>query len=316
MRRRVVLAALLAVGVVGIVPTAQAGPPVLTVDVSVTPGQVRAGNEVRVDIEVTNIGNGTGVNTELTLPAPLTLPTPGGATITDVDTADGSCSPTPPTTLPVVCDLGSLAADESAHVSARVRAPLAPGTMDFTDIVATVDEASQDNPGNGGKQDSFEAAPVTVVVRDANDPNFTGGCYSTRQAITTDNQGTGATLANPIVTSTTVAPGVGICTPFTIEEVADPSFLVACPPGAACKMPQYIEALFPQPPPGQTTTFRIVLDQSVGKVRALYADGVLVPSCPKNGPMITEGKCVSVKPLGGGDTELLVIVASDIRLRG
>ena len=173
-------------------------------------------------------------------------------------------------------------------------------------------ERDNDDPNSGGKTDTFfPSAPLSVGVRD--DLDFAGGCFDDGAALTTD-QGGGLSSANPVITTTQVVGEEGLCTSYTIEEVDDPSTsTAACPPGANCKMPQYVDVLFPTPEPGSPVSITI---RTIVKTRTIYVDGLQVAKCPRRGE-IAQGKCVkSIRSLPGGGTEFTLVVASDIRIKG
>ena len=290
-----------------------AAPPVIDLDVTASPPRVAVGSPVLLEAAITNIGSGTATHVVYRVRAPL------GAVVTEASSPNGSCNVTPSE---AVCNLVNLAGrGGSATADVRLTAPDAVGTMVFEDpdsdppvhlISVAVDETERDNPGSGGKRDTFfPSEELAVGVRD--DEDFTGGCFDNGAELTTD-QGSGLSAGNPVITTTEVVGTGGLCTPYTIEEVDDPpTSTVACPPGAKCNMPQYVDVLFPAPEPGHPVTIGV---ETTANAKTVYADGVLVTKCPRRGT-ITTGKCLlSLSPLSGGGTEFIVLVASDIRLKG
>jgi hypothetical protein len=297
---------------------ASAVPPEIDLDVTASPPRVAAGSDVLIHAVITNTGGGTATNVVYRLRAPL------GAVVVQASSPNGSCDVTPADVTPseAVCNLMNLAGGSGfARADVRVRAPDAAGTMVFEDsdadplvhlISVAVDEVDNDNPGKGGKIDTFfPSEDLQVQVRD--DPDFAGGCLDDGVALTTD-KGSGLSAGNPVITTTKVVGTGGLCTPYTIEEVNDPpTSTAACPPGARCSMPQYVDVLFPAPEPGRPVSITV---ETTAKTNTVYADSVLVTKCPRQGT-ITEGKCVlNISPLPGGGTEFTVLVASDIRLKG
>jgi hypothetical protein len=313
MRRRVVLAALLAVGVVGIVPTAQAKPPAeagpASIALSVAQGLPVAAAGKHMLYTDTGINVGKGTATQVT----LTHPTPGAtADRAIVVEGSGTCSIAP---LLVTCKLGNLKSLQRFKVDVLTPVPTTLGPTNF-EVRVTTNELGNDNPGTDPKQDTFTAQVSTQVRAVSND--FNGDCFITapESPLTTDNSNIGATAANPVVTIlqfTTIAGLTATC--VSLDEVPDPQNTGrACPTGVTCFMPQFSEALFPLPPHGQTVTIQLIIDVSVMPLPTVfYADRVLVPDCP-----VTSGIC-NVKPfvtLPSGDLVVTFNVTTDIRLRG
>lgn len=289
-----------------------AAPPDIALDVTASSPQVGAGNDVLLHAVVTNTGDGTATHVLYRVEAPA------GALVKEASSPDGPCIVLP---AEAVCSLANLGAGGVATADVRVTAPDAAGTMVFEDpnglppvhlISVSVDEVDNDTPGSGGKTDTFfPSAPLSVGVRD--DLDFAGGCLDDGAALTTD-QGVGLSAANPVITTTEVVGTDGLCTSYTIEEVDDPpTSTSACPPGANCSMPQYVDVLFPTPEPGNRVSITV---QTTVKTKTIYVDGARVAKCPRRGT-ITEGKCVkSIRSLPGGGTEFTLLVASDIRIKG
>jgi Domain of unknown function DUF11 len=315
MRRRVVLAALLAVGVVGIVPTAQAGP--ASVELTVTQGQGRlpvaaAGKHMLYTDTGTNVGKGTA--TQVTLTHAVSS---GEIELARVVEGSGTCLVTDNDSL-VTCKLGNLKSDQFFTVDVLVLAP----SEDFENTVqVTTNEGPQDNqpaPKPDPKPDT-SMKRFTTEVR-APDNDFNADCFTTAPGspLTTDNFNIGATAANPVVTIlqfTTIAGLTATC--VSLEEVLDPlNEGGACPTGVTCVMTQFSEALFPTPPAGEPATIKLIIDVTVPPFTVLYSDGEPIPPCPMPGT-ITSGKCLMpIVPLPNGDREATVIVVDDFRLRG
>lgn len=316
MRRRSTRLALAAAALVTIATTlvvtvsGSATPPAVTLDVTASPAQVGIGSDVLLHAVITNTGGGTGTHVTYRVEAP------SGAAVKEASSPDGACTVA---AAEAVCYLANLDAGAVATADVRVTAPDAAGTMVFEDpgahvhlIAVAVDERDNDNPGSGGKTDTFfPSAPLPVGVRD--DLDFAGGCLDDGAALTTD-QGAGLSSTNPVITATQVVGAGGLCTSYTIEEVDDPpTSTAACPPGANCKMPQYVDVLFPTPEPGKPVSITI---RTIAKTRTVYVDGAQVAKCPRRGT-ITEGKCLQrIRSLPGGGTEFTLLVASDIRIKG
>jgi hypothetical protein len=309
------LALLALVATAGALVTAvslSAAPPEVALDVTASSPQVGAGNDVLLHAVITNTGNGTATHVIYRVEAP------SGGVVKEASSPNGSCSVM---ATAAVCSLMNLGAGGVATADVRVTAPDAAGTMVFEDpslfpsvhlVSVSVDEVGNDNPGSGGKTDTFfPSAPLSVVVRD--DLDFAGGCFDDGATLTT-GQGAGLSAANPVITTTEVVGTGGLCTSYTIEEVDDPpGSTVACPPGANCKMPQYVEVLFPTPEPGDRVSITV---KTTAKTKTIYVDAVQVANCPRRGT-IMEGKCVQgIRSLTGGGTEFTLLVASDIRIRG
>lgn len=308
LRRRATLAVLAALATAGglvVAVTGAAAPPSITIDVTASPSpDVAVGSDLLVSAVITNSG-ATATHVVYRLQAPA------GATIEEVS-PDALCTVTPAGD-EAVCNLPNLGTGDITSVDVLLTAPSAVGDMVFEDpdadppvhlISVTVDESVSDNDPNGGKTDTFFPAPLSVGVRDDVE-EFVGGCLADGVTLKT-----GGTLSgsNPVITRTQVVGGDGLCTPYTIEEVSSGD---GCPPGANCKMPQYVDVLFPDPDNPVT-----IIVQTIAKVKTVYADGVLVPKCPRRGT-ISEGKClVGIKSLPGGGSEFTVFVKSDIRLKG
>jgi hypothetical protein len=290
-----------------------AAPPHITLEVTATPSQIGVGNDVLLHAVITNSGGGTATHVRYKVDAPA------GAVVKEASSLDGSCTVAP---AEAVCNLVNLPAGAVATAAVRITAGDVAGAMVFESgnqlppvhlVSVTVDESDNDDPDSGGKTDTFfPSAPLSVGVRD--DEDFAGGCLDDGTLLTTD-QGAGLSETNPVITTTSVVgTGGGLCTSYTIEEVDDPpTSTVACPPGAKCKMPQYVDVLFPTPAPGSPVSITV---QTAVKTRTIYVDGVQVAKCPRRGTII-EGKCLkTVRSLSGGGTEFTLLVASDIRIKG
>jgi hypothetical protein len=274
--------------------TGFAAPAIITIDVTASPPQVAPGSDVEIHADITNTGNGTATHVTFKLQAPT------GVVVQEAESPNGSCVVT---AAQAVCNLANLPSGGQATVDLRVTTPTTAGTLLFDQISVQVDENDNDNDENDGKTDTFFADGLSVALNA--DPDFTGGCYEDGAALATSGTLSGT---NPVITRTSVVGGDGLCTPYVIQEVTSGD---GCPPNANCKMPQYVDVLFPDPEDPVT-----IVVQTIVKVKTVYADGVLVPNCPRRGT-ITEGKClVSIKSLPRGGSEFTVFVASDIRLKG
>jgi uncharacterized repeat protein (TIGR01451 family) len=253
MRRRVVLAALLAVGVVGIVPTAQAKPPAgagpASIVVTVTEGlqTAAAGHGVLYTVTGTNEGKGTATQVRLTFAMPLDATAVSGTIVE----GSGTCSVPEDKSL-VTCQLGNLKNGQSFTVDVLlIAATTGPMEIEIEEddvhlVRVTSNEVGNDKPGSDPKTDTFfPADDVSTAVR-AVDNDFNADCLTVLSPLAT---GIEATPENPVVTILQLQTVFGTATCLSLNEVSEAN--TGCGAGATCFMSQYVDALFPSLPTGQ-----------------------------------------------------------------
>ena len=247
LRRRAtlaVLAALATAGALVVAVTGAAAPAAITIDVTASPyPEVAAGGPVLLSAVITNTGGGMATHVVYKLQAPA------GSTVLQASSPDGTCTVT---AAEAVCNLANMGSGDVATVEAQVTAAAV-----FDQISVTIDENANDSDPNGGKTDTFFAPAVSLIVR-TDTEEFVGGCLADGVTLKT-----GGTLSgsNPVITRTQVVGGDGLCTPYTIEEVSSGD---GCPPGANCKMPQYVDVLFPDPDNPVTIIVQTIVEAEDG----------------------------------------------------
>jgi uncharacterized repeat protein (TIGR01451 family) len=298
------LLALVIVGVaLGAPSAAGAGTPDVTATIAEEPATpITVGEPVRYLTTLFDSGPSTFNHTK------LALPLPAGMTVVSASTSLGSCTTRSDE---VDCSIGTLRAGQSAQVSVIARTSQT-GTFSVTAFW------SGDNDEND-PHDFSATTSTTVSARTGDTVN--GYVPPSGDTLTTD-PGTGATTANPQVTTATV-PATQDGTPASLGESNASGPSDACGQSATCFGQISTITIGQTFTPANPLRFVFLLDKSevpagtkVGKI-PMFHDGVLVPSCTGAAGTASPDPCVvsRTKLKKSGDVQIVVVSSTNGRWR-
>ena len=270
------------------------------VDEPATP--ITVGEPVRYLTTLTDNGPSTLNHIE------LTLPLPAGMTTVSASTTAGSCSTR---SSRVDCSIGTLKAGQAAQVSVIARTSQT-GTFSVTALWS----------GDNDENDPHDFSATTSTSVSARTADVVNGYVPPPGDTLTTDPGTGATTANPQVTTATV-PATPNGTPASLGESNASGPSDSCGPGASCFGQISTITIGQTFTPGHPLRFLFVLDKSevpagikVGKI-PMFHDGVLVPSCTGAAGTASPDPCVvsRTKLKKSGDVQIVVLSSTNGRWR-
>jgi hypothetical protein len=308
MRRMLVPFTILVLAVVA-GPAAGASPQAL-VTMSHSPDPVTAGRDVGYTTTFTNQSQNTLTHLALS----VTAPAGGGAVLglpSSACAVKGSA---------VVCTFGQIASGASVTATVVLRAPAAAGTFPAS-AVWSVDESFNDSPKPDPHRDTFTATDTTTVQAQSQDA-VSEYVLPSGDTVTT-NPGTGATAANPQVT-TVVVPPTPLGVPTAAAEVNATGPADACGPAADC-FGQVSVVSVAAPPFPTVDPLRLAFDLDASEIPQgtqtktipVYHNGILVANCTGAAGTAAPDPCVSsrTEDKRTKDVEIVVLSSSNGRWR-
>jgi hypothetical protein len=298
----VALAALLAVA-----GSAAAAGPMGQVAISHSPDPVTGGHNAGYRTSFTNQGRNTLTHLALSVPAPA-----GGAAVLGLPSSACAVKGSA-----VVCTFGSIASGATVTATVILRAPAA-ATPFATTAAWSVDESFNDTPKPDPHRDTFTATDTTHVEAPSQDA-VSEYALPSGDTLST-NPGTGATRANPQVTTLHVPP-----TPLGVAagaaEVEATGAADSCGPAADC-FGQISVVTVDAPPFPVGGPLKLIFGLDASEIPGgtktgdipMYHNGVLVPDCTGGAGVASPDPCVSSRT-GKKDVEITVLSSTNGRWR-